>query len=515
MSGYRSPLTALSAVILFVIVAFSATPTTAEEKSQPPSATLFKNVKVFNGIDDGLQDIDVLVVRNKIHKVAKDITETGTWKVEEVTKKATRVYPAVSGDFSGGYSFQVEGESGEVETVEVPVVVIDGGGRTLMPGLIDSHTHFTHCLPGAGIPGMEATPWQKIGAMATVCAKEHLMNGFTTAREMGGGAVAGGLKSAVDQGHVEGPRIYPSGAYISQTSGHGDFMSVVDRSPDDTNLGRLGLTIVADGADAIRKAVRLNLSKGASQIKIMVGGGVTSLKDPLLSSQFTNEEIAAAVQAAAAYGTYVGAHVYGNDDVRRAVEQGLLSIEHGQFITDDTAKLMIEKGAFLSLNLAGTSTDIFIHPVYGAEGTPPYIKTKQFQERSTNLTTVLQNNPDLKLTFNTDLVFSAGEDLRRGIDFEKWMHGDRLGNLRALRGMTSINGELMAASGDLNPYPGKLGVIEEGAYADIIIVDGNPLEDLAAIGASPKWFDAPGRNQDLKTIRLIMKDGKIYKNALN
>ncbi|MGI9520955.1 MAG: hypothetical protein ACR2PG_04825, partial [Hyphomicrobiaceae bacterium] len=146
--------------------------------------------------------------------------------------------------------------------------------------------------------------------------------------------------------------------------------------------------------------------------------------------------------------------------------------------------------------------------------TPPYIKTVQFQKQAANLKIVLQDNPKLKVTFNTDLVFSAGEDLRRGIDFEKWMHGDFMGNFRALRGMTSTNGALMAATGKLNPYPAKLGVIEEGAYADILIVDGNPLEDLAAIGANPKWFDAPARDHDLATLRLIMKDGKIYKNTL-
>ena len=500
-------------LILSVLLFPSGTAMATDKVDIPPQVTLFKNVKVFDGHNEELQGLDVLIVRNKIHRVAADIPESGVWQVEADTLSATRVYAPVSGDFSG-YMFRVEDDKGETETIEVEVTVIDGGGRTLMPGLIDSHTHFTHCLPGAGLLGMEDTPWQKIGAMATVCAKEHLMNGFTTVREMGGGAVAAGLKSAIDEGFVLGPRIYPSGAYISQTSGHGDFMTTVDQDQMDTNLGRLGLTIVADGPDAVRKAVRTNLARGASQIKIMVGGGVSSLKDPLFTSQFTNEEIAAAVEAAAAWGTYVGAHVYGNDDVRRAVENGLLSVEHGQFITDNTAQLMIEKGAFLSLNLAGTSPDLLKHPVYGAVGTPPYIKTVQFQEQAVNLKTVLQNNPDLKVTFNTDLVFSAGEDLRRGIDFEKWMHGNFMGNLRALRGMTSINGELMAATGKLNPYPAKLGVIEEGAYADILIVDGNPLEDLAAIGANPKWFDAPARSQDLATLRLIMKDGKIYKNTL-
>jgi len=480
----------------------------------PETVTLFKNVKVFNGTEDKLHDVDVLVVKGKIHKVEKDIPTSGTWEVETESGKATQSFAPVSGDYSG-YTFKVLGGSEGPKTVEVELTVIDGGGRTLMPGLIDTHTHFTHAVPGAGLAGLEATNWQKIGAMMTVAAKEHLMSGFTTVREMGGGSVGGGLKSVIDEGYLEGPRIYPSGAYISQTAGHGDFMSTEDVDQMDTNLGRLGITTVADGADEVRKAVRLQLARGASQIKIMVGGGVSSDKDPLFTQQYTSEEIAAAVEAAAQYDTYVGGHVYGDSDVRRAVEAGLLSVEHGQFLTDETAKVMIEKGAFLSLNLAGTSRGILNHPVYGAVGTPPYIKVNQFLDQAAGLKKVLQDNPDLIVTFQTDLVFSIGPDLRRGIDFEKFQHGEFMGNFRALKNMTSNGGKLLGASGKLNPYPAPLGVIEEGAYADLLLVDGNPLEDLTVIGANSQWFDAPNRSQDLKTLRIIMKDGKIYKNTLN
>ena len=486
----------------------------AQAQDVPDTVTLFKNVKVFNGTEDKLHDVDVLVVQNKIHKVEKDIPTSGTWEVKAKGGKGEKSFAPVFGDFSG-FTFKVlDGDDGP-KTVEVKVNVIDGGGRTLMPGLIDTHTHFTHALPGAGIPGLEEANWQRIGAMATVAAKEHLMNGFTTVREMGGGAVAGGLKSVIDQGYLEGPRIYPSGAYISQTAGHADFMSTEDVDLMDTNLGRLGITIVADGPDEVRKAVRTNLGRGASQIKLMVGGGVSSLKDPLFTQQFTSAEIAAAVEAAAQFDTYVGGHVYGDSDVRRAVKAGLLSVEHGQFISDETAKVMIEKGAFLSCNLAGTSRGILTHPVYGAVGTPPHTKVLQFLDQAAGLKKVLMDNPDLIVTFQTDLVFSIGEDLRRGIDFEKFQHGDFMGNFRALQNMTSNAAKLMAASGKLNPYPAPLGVIAAGAYADILLVDGNPLEDLTVIGANSKWFDAPDRDQDLKTLRIIMKDGKIYKNTLN
>jgi imidazolonepropionase-like amidohydrolase len=450
----------------------SATGSIAQEKPKPQ--TLFINCSIFDGKADKLDKNKRVLVEGNLIKTIGD----AAFKAAKGAK------------------------------------VIDCAGRTLMPGLIDSHTHFTHCLPGAGIDGMEQTHWQNMGAMATVCAKEHLDNGFTTAREIGGGAVGAGYKKAIDEGWIAGPRIYPSGAYISQTSGHADFLGITMRGPEDSNLNRLGVALIADGPDAVVAAVRKNLSLGASQIKLMGGGGVSSLKDPLHSSQYTMEELKAAVTAAAAFDTYVTAHVYQDKDIRRGVEAGLRSIEHGHFMTDETAKLMIEKDIILSLNLAATSKEIFNHPVYGAEGTPPYIKTKQFQEQAANLAKVLADNPDLKVTINTDIVFSAGEALRRGIDHEKFLQAARLGTLRALRGMTSIAGELMARSGKMNPYPNKLGVIEEGAYADILLIDGNPLKNITLIGANAKWFDAPARSSDLATMPLIMKDGNIYKNTL-
>jgi imidazolonepropionase-like amidohydrolase len=451
----------------------SATAVCAQENA--PVQTLFTNVHVFDGMNEALiENANVLVEGNLIKEVSTEAIEAGD------------------------------------------ATVIDGGGRTLMPGLIDAHTHFTHCVPGAGIDGLELTHWSEMGAMATVCATEHLMNGFTTVREMGGGSIGPGLKKAIDNGFINGPRIYPSGAYISQTSGHADFVPIVSHDQEQTNLWRLGIAAIADGPDEVRKAVRKNLSLGASQIKLMGGGGVSSLKDPIHSSQYTSEEMMAAVEAAAQFDTYVGAHLYQDVDIRRALESGLMSIEHGQFMTDETAKLVIEKGAFHSLNASSLSPDLFKHAVYGAVGTPPYIKSKQFQVLAANLPEVLKNNPDMKVVFQTDLVFSAGEELRRGIDFEKFQHFNLLGPIRALRGMTSTNGELMALSGKMNPYPdGKLGVIEVGAYADILLVEGNPLEDMTVIGANEKWFDADARSQDLTTLDLIMKDGVTYKTTLN
>ena len=434
--------------------------------------TLFTNVHAFDGVnEERIENASVLVEGNLIKEVSTD-------------------------------------------AIDAPdATLIDGGGRTLMPGLIDGHTHFLFAVNG-GVGGAEQTHWQYFGAMGTYAAKEHLHNGFTTVREAGGGVVGPGLKQAIDEGYVEGPRIYPSAAWIGQTSGHQDFVTYGQFDQTENNLYRLGFSINADGADEVTAAVRKNLSLGASQIKIMVSGGVASVKDPLHSSQMTEAEIRAAVDAAAAWDTYVLTHVYNDSDIKRALEYGVKSIEHGQFMTDETAKLAIEKGAFIVSNLAGSTEGILQHPAYSVEGSPTLLKTKQFLAGASNFKTVVNDNPDLKMVFQTDLVFTRGYDLRRGIDFEKWVLTDYLGNLRSLRAMTSTAGEVMALSGKQNPYPGKLGVIEEGAYADILIVDGNPLEDITVIGASSDWLGAPDR-EEIPTMRIIMKDGVIYKNTLD
>ena len=460
-------------IIGFTMAVIISLPVIADNHVPPPPQTLFTNVNIFNGTDDRLYEYHSVLVEGNIIK-------------------------AIS--------------ASEIKT-NANASVIDGAGRTLMPGLIDAHVHLTHARAGGGLTGMENSHWQYIGAMSSYMAKESLMNGFTTIREIGGGSVGPGLKKAVDEGWVEGPRIYPSGAYISQTSGHGDFLSYGQRDQEDTNLGRLEIAVIADGVAEVQQAVRRNLAMGASQIKLMVSGGVSSLKDPLHSSQYTNEEIQAAVQAAAAWDTYVAAHIYDDANVRRALENGVLSIEHGQFITHSTAELLKELGAFHSINFAGINPALFNHPVYGDTSSPVYVKAKQFQEGAENLKEVL-NDVGQKVVFNSDQVFTLGADYRRGLDFEKYAIADYIGNHRALMAMTSIAGELMALSGKQNPYPNKLGVIEVGAYADILLVEGNPLEDMSVIGADDGWFDAPERGMDIPTIKIIMKDGKIYKNTL-
>jgi imidazolonepropionase-like amidohydrolase len=430
--------------------------------------TLFTNVMIFDGENDGLIAGSVLVEGNLIKEVGPDVTAPGA-------------------------------------------KVIDGHGRTLMPGLIDSHTHFNMNAAG-GATAQEGMRWDEIASRAVAQAQDWFADGFTTVRNMGG--TANGLKRTIDSGLIDGPRIYPSASYISQTSGHGDlFLGTQNQFPEASNYYRLGITQVVDGPDAVRRAVRRNFAEGASQIKIMIGGGISSEKGPLFAPQFTDEEIVAAVEEAATRDTYVAVHVYQDAHIRRAIDLGVKSIEHGQFISEETAKLLKKKGVFIAPYIGGMQEEAFDHPAYSVPGTPQYIKAREMKRDSENFIEIM-NRVQPKIAMAVDVVFLTGEDARRARDWEKFAFARAFGNLQALRSMTSIPGALAQLTGQNNPYPRRLGVIEEGAYADILVVDGNPLKDITVLGAADKFFDAPARPRGITTIRVIMKDGKIYKNTL-
>ena len=271
----------------------------AEEGPKPQ--TLFTNVNIFDGKNDALSEgMSVLVEGNFIKKVAK----------------------------------------GEIEARD-DATVIDGGGRTLMPGLIDSHVHF-YLSMGGGRIGMETSRWDYFPAMGAAAAQEWLADGFTTVRDMGG--MLDGLRKVIDAGLLDGPRMYLAGSTISQTSGHGDTLLDGQMGPGENNLARLGLFVVADGPEEIRKAARKSFSYGATIIKIMMGGGVAGAKSPMFAPQYTNTEIKAAVEEAASRDVYVAAHIYNDEQIKRALNLGVKSIEHGQFISEETAILLKEKG---------------------------------------------------------------------------------------------------------------------------------------------------------------------------
>lgn len=447
------------ATALFVTGALASSFVSAQQ-------VLFTGVNVFNGVDNKLyKDHNVLVDGNTIVKIS-----TKTIKTE---KDAT---------------------------------IIDGKGRTLMPGLIDSHVHL-HLNNTDGISGLERAPWQEIGAKAALNANEMLMEGFTTVRDMGGSD--DGLKTLIDDGTLKGPRIYPAGSFISQTSGHFDFRT--DVSNPSHKAQRLGITTIADGVPEVRRATRNNFANGATQIKIATSGGVTSHHDPLHTVQYSDEEIQAIVNEAERFGSYVGSHAITYQSINHALDNGVKSIEHGAMIDHDTAVKMKEKGAYLVANLAAFSPYTLSLPQFMIE--PSKSKMETVLKNAEIFKEVVQDVEPL-VVFQTDVAFADKMVARKWRDYEKSMNSQFYGNFISLKSMTYNAGLLAQETGKLNPYPQALGVIKVGAYADILLVDGNPLEDMSVIGANPKWFDAQDREEGIDSMQLIMKDGKIYKNTL-
>jgi imidazolonepropionase-like amidohydrolase len=434
---------------------------------------LIKNVNIFDGKENKLiEGMDVLVVGEHIAKISK---HPMTLKDKDIT------------------------------------ISLDGGGRTLMPGLIDAHAHLA-LAASFGLIEADFTAGD-LHTRAAYKAKRYLMDGFTTVRDVGGPVF--GLKRSIDAGLIQGPRIYPSGAFISQTSGHGDFRSRNDPNPmfgcagDTSNFGRFGLGLIADGRAQVLAAVRQQLMQGASQIKIMGGGGGSSKYDPIDTTQYTAEEWRAAVEAAEDWGTYIATHIFTDKAVNRALDAGVKTLEHAFFITEPTIKRIAEEGIFVVPQTWGISPELLKNPLL-PKSKIPVIEAIQ---KTTEGWAPLLLKHKVKVAFATDAIGDL-DDSWRARRFELYHHAKLFGsNFICLRNATSVAGELLALSGPRNPYPGKLGVIEEGALADILIVDGNPLEDLSVLGANSKWFGTP-RPKQLETIRLIMKDGVFFKYSL-
>ncbi|MCF1713254.1 amidohydrolase family protein [Flavihumibacter sp. RY-1] len=437
-------------LLLVLIVCMAVAGSTFAQKT-----ILITNVQIFNGRDNKISQGNVLITGNQITRISD--------KPIPVNKSAN-------------------------------TTIIDGKGKFLMPGLIDAHAHTL----------MDAIPLQVgltsdigyLNLFAAASAEKQLMRGFTSVRDVGGPSFS--LKRAIDEGLVKGPRIYPSGATVSQTGGHGDFGGYTDVprvSGQLSYLERSGLTIIADGADQVLMRTRELLRQGATQIKVMAGGGVASNYDPLDVNQYTEAEIKAAVSAATAWNTYVTVHAYTPTAMQAAIQAGVKCIEHGQLADEATAKLMAEKGIWWSLQ-----------PFLDDEDAIPF--PEESDARKKQLTMVqgtdnayaLAKKYKIKTAFGTDCLFDPKLAARQGAQLAKMVRWYT--PFEVLRMATSNNAELLALSGPRNPYPLKLGVIEEGAYADLILVDGNPLENIQLIADPDKKF------------LLIMKDGIIYKNTL-
>ncbi len=373
------------------------------------------------------------------------------------------------------------------------VVKIDAKGKTLMPGLIDAHVHLV--FGALTMPQMMTNDLSEEFLINTVgqSAQKMLMRGFTSVRDVGGPIFP--LKAAIDKGKLIGPRIWPSGATISQTAGHGDFRTPEEKSRRFFGIvsraERYGATFIADGRDEVLTAVRENLRFGASQIKLMAGGGTSSAYDPVDVTQYTLDEMKAAVEAAEDWGTYVTVHAYTPRAIRRAVDAGVKCVEHGQLLDEGTLQLLAQKNIWLSLqNLVEDTPDM--DPQRRIKRKPVIEGQEQVWPLAKKL--------GVKLAWGTDYLFEPELNEQQNsfiLRLQKWFT-----NAEIIKMVTQDNGELLQLAGLRSPYPGKLGVIEEGAIADLLLVDGDPLKELKLLADPAKNF------------LLIVKDGQIYKNSL-
>ncbi len=431
------------------VLTITANTALAAEEAKPVARTLIANARIFDGKSDRLTEpMSVLVEGNKITKIARSI--------------------AAPSD----------------------ATVVDARGRTLTPGIIGAHEHVMLQLSYGEFYSVDD---RYFAIVATQTARTYLMNGWTSIRDIGNSF---SLKRAIDKGVIPGPRIFPSGSMLSQTGGHADHS--LDNQPSRLVGGqpdpavRFGDMAVVDGVPEVLKAARDNLRRGATQIKIAVGGGFGSFADPLEVVEFTPEEIRAAVQAAEDYKTYVMAHVYNNDGIKRAIENGVKCIEHGNLVDEPTLRLMKEEGVWLSPQVIVFATE------------PIGLNAEQKRKHAEafagidNMFKLAKKIGFDKIAFGSDVITDPNLIARMNEEFmfrTKWFTPAEI-----LRQATSRGGELLDLSKRFNP--GKLGVIEEGALADILLVNGDPLEDISIL-------TKPEEN-----LALIMKDGTIYKNTV-
>ena len=441
--------------ILNLVIVFSAT----AQETIPTNRVLITNAYIFNGKEPtGTETMSVLVEGNKITRISQSI-------------------PAPQG-----------------------AKVIDASGKVLMPGMIEAHSHIMLATePFSMMIGQDAF---EQGARAAARAKAYLDAGFTTVRDLGGNCF--GVKNVIDAGVIDGPRIFCSGASIGQTSGHGDARFPSDGHPRfdgpefSGQANRLRHTLIADGVDDVRAAVREMLFRGASQIKIHAGGGVTSFSDPLEAAQYTPEELAAAVEEATRYGTYVAVHAQMDNSVVASLDAGAMSIEHGLVLNESTVKRMAKSGVFYSPQAFLPLQDVsgnpqFQHPVQQAK--------LQVVAEGAREAFQLAKKHGVKILWGSDVF--GGDEIFANFTQEFAYREEFFTPLEQLQQVTGNNGEVLALSGIKNPYPeGPLGVIAVGAYADIILVNGNPSNDIRLLMDAEKHID------------LIMKDGKIYRNRI-
>ncbi|QEL21811.1 amidohydrolase family protein [Bosea sp. F3-2] len=422
------------------------------QSTTPPTRTLFRQVRLFDGKSNSLQsNAQVLVEGNRIAAVdTSNSPPQPDW------------------------------------------TVIDCGGRMLMPGLIDAHWHTLFAAIPAPIL-MTGDP-ASIFTTATAEANRTLLRGFTSVRDVGGPVFS--FKQAIDTGVIPGPRIFPSGAMITTTGGHADLRMLSDIPRDPARLSlieSIGGAAIADSVGDLSMRVREQLMQGASQIKVVGGGGVSSPRSPLDMTTFSESDLRAAAAIARDWNTYVTVHAYAPHTVQRAIAAGAACIEHAHLMDEETAGLMAQKGIWLSIQPFLSEADSV--PLTG----PSRERMLQVFGNTPRAYELVRKH-GIKTAWGSDLLFSPELTPRQNVMLTHL--GRWYSNAEALRMATAGNAELLALSGPRNPYPGKLGVIEPGALADILVVNGNLLDDL-------KLIEQPDRS-----LAVIMKDGKLYRNSL-
>jgi len=399
-----------------------------------------------------------------------------------------------AGELRPGASLRIE-EDKIVEVAEdgrelgsgADVVVLDAEGRTMMPGLIDAHVHPS--LTALDLAAMVRRQASWVAIETKFILKAMLRRGFTTVRDAGG--LDAGIANAIERGLIKGPRVFRSGRVLSQTGGHGDLEPVSEHPAlCACAIRTTAFSHIADGVDAVRRAAREELKGGAQQIKVMAGGGVATPSDPIDMVQYTEEEIRAAVEEAKARRTYAFAHAYIPESIQRAVRAGVRSIEHGNLIDDAAARLMAEHGCFLVPTLV-TYDQI---AESGKALKFPEGSLRKLQEvlhaGAGAIETALRAG--VKVGFGTDLLGETHQAQSKEFALRARVQN----NADILRSVTITNADLLQRSD-------RLGVLKPGAFADLLLVDGDPLEDLGVLGGQGERLD------------LIVRGGAICKNALH
>jgi imidazolonepropionase-like amidohydrolase len=411
--------------------------------------------------------------------------------------KNVQIFDGISDRLFGGHVLVAGRTIAAIDTSPIAedadMTVIDGADRVLMPGMTDAHVHLFG-MANTMLEMMTATQSQ-LAAATLARAKDTLLRGFTTVRDVAGDTA--GIKKVIDAEPTLGPRIYPSQAAISQTAGHGDFGFPFEPP---TALGgresraeQIGMMRVADGPDRVLAAVREQLKGGATQIKLMAGGGVASVYDSLSSLQFTPAELRAAVDAAADYGTYVCTHVYTVAGIHRAVDAGVKCIEHGHLADEPTIAMLAERDVWLSTQPFANHDHTFPDPDRTAKNMEVCDGTGRLYRWAKQY--------GVKLAWGTDLLFEPEHNHRQSDMVARL--GDYFTSVEAVKMVTSGNAGLLRLCGERDPYgSARIGEITSGAWADMLVLNEDPTKDLSVL-------TDPGAN-----LALIVKDGAVVKNTL-